>query len=111
MSLSRQRLVSILGVLTLILSLATVQAPMALAASVWWVDNTNPLCSNTGPGTSATPLCTISAAATRATNAGDQVMVRPGTYAEQVTVAASGAAREPDHLYCQCSWCGGAGDA
>jgi len=96
MSLSRQRLVSILGVLTLILAAATVRAPMALAASVWWVDNTNPsLCSDTGPGTSDAPLCTISKAATRATSAGDQVMVRPGTYAEQVNVAASGAVASP----------------
>jgi parallel beta-helix repeat protein len=96
MSLSRQRLVSILGVLALILAVSTVRAPMALAASVWWVDNTNPsLCSDTGPGTSVTPLCTISKAAAKATSAGDQVMVRPGTYAEQVTVAASGAVASP----------------
>jgi hypothetical protein len=66
MSLSGQRLVSILGVLALILAVSTVRAPMALAASVWWVDNTNPsLCSDTGPGTSVTPLCTISKAAPR----------------------------------------------
>ena len=71
-------------------------APTALAASVWWVHNSNPsLCSDTGPGTSATPLCTISAAAKKAVSAGDQVMVRPGTYAEQVNVAASGTTGSP----------------
>ena len=93
--MSRQRLIGIFGVFTLILGAATVQAPMALAASVWWVDNTSPLCSNTAPGTSDTRLCTISAAAASTINAGDQVMVRPGTYAEQVTVAASGAVGNP----------------
>lgn len=95
MSLSRQRLIGIVAVLTLILGAATVQAPMALAAGVWWVDNTSPLCSNTGPGTSDAPLCSISAAAAKAINASDQVMVRPGTYAEQVTVAASGGVGSP----------------
>lgn len=93
--MSRQRLIGIVAAFTLILGVATVQAPMALAAGAWWVDNTSPLCSNTGPGTSDTPLCTISAAAARAINAGDQVMVRPGTYAEQVTVAASGGVGSP----------------
>ncbi len=88
-------MIGFFGALILILGAATVQAPTAFAANVWWVDNTSPLCSDTGPGTSDTPLCTISKAATKAVNAGDQVMVRPGTYAEQVTVAASGAAGSP----------------
>src|SRR5450759_3681159 len=92
----RSRLIGIFGVFTLIFGVATVAAPTALAAGVWWVDNTNPsLCSDIGPGTSATPLCTISAAAKKAVNAGDQVMVRPGTYAEQVNVAASGTTGSP----------------
>ena len=92
----RSRLIGIFGVFILIFGVAMVAAPTALAASVWWVDNSNPtLCSDIGPGTSATPLCTISAAAKKAVNAGDQVMVRPGTYREQVTVAASGTTGSP----------------
>jgi parallel beta-helix repeat protein len=92
----RSRLIGIFGVFTLIFGVALVAAPTALAASVWWVDNSNPtLCSDIGPGTSATPLCTISAGAKKAVSAGDQVMVRPGTYAEQVTVAASGTTGSP----------------
>jgi len=92
---SHQRAIGLLGALILILGTAMVQAPVASAAGMWWVDNGSPVCSDTGPGTSDTPLCTISKAATKATSAGDQVMVRPGTYAEQVTVAASGAAGSP----------------
>jgi len=94
-SASRHRLIVILCALTLILGIATVQAPLALAASVWWVDGTSGVCSDVGPGTALTPLCTISAAAKRAVNAGDQVLVRPGTYPEQVNVAASGALGSP----------------
>jgi hypothetical protein len=92
----RSRLIGIFGVFTLIFGVALVAAPTALAASVWWVDNSSSsLCSDIGPGTSATPLCTISAAAKKAVSAGDQVMVRPGTYAEQVNVAASGTTGSP----------------
>ena len=88
-------LIGILGVVAIVFGVATVQAPMALAAGVWWVDNTSPLCSNTGPSTSVTPFCTITTAATRAINADDQVVVRPDSYAEQVTVTASGAVGSP----------------
>jgi parallel beta-helix repeat protein len=70
-------------------------APPAAAATTWWVDNTSPTCSNTGPGSATTPFCSISAAASRAVSAGDTVTVRPGDYAEQVTVAASGAPGAP----------------
>jgi parallel beta-helix repeat protein len=92
---SRLRVIGFFGALVLIVGTATLRAPMAFAASIWWVDNTSAVCSDTGPGTSDTPLCTISKAAARATSAGDQVRVRPGTYAEQVTVAASGATGGP----------------
>ncbi|GAB3062834.1 hypothetical protein GCM10027053_26610 [Intrasporangium mesophilum] len=71
-----------------------VAAP-ASAATSWWVDNTSPTCSNSGPGTSVTPFCTISAAATKAVTPGDTVTVNPGTYPEQVTVAASGVSGTP----------------
>jgi parallel beta-helix repeat protein len=88
--MSRSRLISLIGVLALILGVATVAAPMAQAAGVWWVDNTNSSCSDTGAATLAAPMCTISAAAKKAITSGDQVRVRPGTYGEQVDVTASG---------------------
>jgi parallel beta-helix repeat protein len=59
------------------------------AATVIHVDKGNASCSDTGPGTEATPLCTIAVAAGRAV-AGDTVLVHTGTYAEQVTVSSSG---------------------
>jgi parallel beta-helix repeat protein len=54
------------------------------------VAGSDPSCSDIGPGTSTAPLCTISAGAGLA-RAGDTVAVRPGVYAEQVTVPRSGA--------------------
>lgn len=89
--MARSRLIGFFGVLTLVLGLAAVQAPVALAAGTTWsVDNANPLCRDTVGG----PFCTISAAAKKAT-AGDQVLIHPGTYPEQVTVATSGVAGSP----------------
>ena len=90
--MSRSRLIGFFGTLALIVSLATVQSPAALAAGVWWVDNTSASCSDSGLGTSTAPFCTISRAAAQATSAGDQVTVRPGTYTEQVTVPVSATA-------------------
>ncbi|HEY3531220.1 MAG TPA: right-handed parallel beta-helix repeat-containing protein [Nocardioides sp.] len=51
-------------------------------------------CSDTGPGTSDTPFCTIGAATKKAL-AGDTVLVGPGTYREQLTATASGQAGAP----------------
>ena len=79
----------------LALSWQLAAASPASAATAWWVDNTSPTCSNTGPGSAVTPFCTISAAAAKAVSPGDTVTVRPGDYLEQVTVAASGAAGSP----------------
>ncbi|MBC9822419.1 PKD domain-containing protein [Terrabacter sp. MAHUQ-38] len=90
----RRGLTGTLAVFALALGTTLVSAGPAAAATAYWVDNTVS-CSNTGTGTETTPFCTISAAATRATAAGDVVNVRPGTYAEQVTVNGSGAAGSP----------------
>lgn len=46
-------------------------------------------CSDTGPGTSASPFCTIGAA-TKVALAGDTIQVGPGTYHEQLTASKSG---------------------
>ena len=67
----------------------------AIAAGTFYVDNTNASCSNTGPGTEAQPYCTISAAIAAHSGAGTTILVKPGTYREQVTVNASGAAGNP----------------
>jgi parallel beta-helix repeat protein len=66
----------------------------ALGASNYVVDNTVS-CSDTGPGSSAQPFCTIAAAAAKAV-AGDSVLVRAGTYAgTSVNPANSGTAGSP----------------
>src|SRR6266508_2927851 len=66
----------------------------AAAAAVLYVDRNNPSCSDTGPGTSTQPFCTIKPAASQAT-AGQTVQVASGTYPELVTVSNSGAHGSP----------------
>ena len=69
-------------------------AVAAYASTTYTVDNTAS-CSDTGPGTSTTPFCTIGAAAAKAV-AGDSVLVRAGTYAGTSTNPAnSGTAGSP----------------
>jgi parallel beta-helix repeat protein len=67
----------------------------AFAATSYVVDNTSPSCSDSGPGTSAQPFCTIGAGAARAV-AGDTVLVRAGSYpGTSVNPAHSGASGSP----------------
>jgi parallel beta-helix repeat protein len=63
-------------------------------AATWWVDKTNPACSDTGPGTEATPYCNIKPGGTHALP-GDSVLVKPGIYREQVTPPKSGLPGSP----------------
>ena len=84
-----------LAAFTLALTGQLVVAGPASAATSWWVDNTTSSCADTGPGTAATPFCTIGAAAGHALTAGDTVTVNPGAYPEQVTVGASGVGGAP----------------
>jgi parallel beta-helix repeat protein len=94
--MNRRRLVSALAAVALSVGIGTIAAGPALAAGTdWWVDGASPTCSNAGSGTVDVPFCTIAAAATRATTAGDVVHVRPASYAEQVTVAGSGVSGAP----------------
>ena len=67
-------------------------APAGAATTTLYVARGNPNCSNTGPGTSAKPFCSIDAAAKKVT-AGETVQVRAGTYPESVTVRSSGTSR------------------
>jgi parallel beta-helix repeat protein len=62
--------------------------------SVLYVDNTNPSCSDTGPGSQSTPYCTLTKAAQTA-QGGQTVQVVAGTYSEQATVKYSGSAGSP----------------
>lgn len=73
---------------------AAVVPAIALCAT-YYVDNGNPAASDAGPGTSAFPYRTISAAVTQRGGAGTTILVLPGTYREQVTVSASGASGSP----------------
>jgi parallel beta-helix repeat protein len=76
----------------LIVSLALIVAAAAAAqasGSNLYVDNGNPNCSDTGPGTQSQPFCTIGHAASVAA-AGNTVIVSAGTYSENVTIGKSG---------------------
>lgn len=66
----------------------------ALAASVYYVEQTDASCTNSGPGSAATPFCSIAPAALRA-SAGDRVLVGSGIYSEKVSPARSGTASAP----------------
>jgi len=61
---------------------------------VLYVDNTNPLCLDTGGGTEVQPFCSIGAAASRV-SAGQTVEVGGTTYPEAVTLPRSGTATAP----------------
>ena len=63
----------------------------ARAATIMYVDKSNPSCSDTGPGDSATPFCSLGLAAKKAT-AGTTVQVAAGTYNEPEGIF-------PDGLY------------
>lgn len=70
-------------------------ASPAQAADPWlFVDQQNPACSDTGPGSAGTPFCTISRAA-KVVLAGQSVQVGAGTYREQVYPAKSGTEAAP----------------
>jgi len=55
----------------------------------YYVEQTSTACTDTGPGSAATPFCSINAAG-RKLLAGDTALVGPGQYREQVTVPATG---------------------
>jgi parallel beta-helix repeat protein len=72
----------------------SVTAASAATTSTLYVNGGSSACSDSGPGSRATPFCTISAAAAKAV-AGEKVQVSGGTYHESVTVANSGTAGAP----------------
>jgi parallel beta-helix repeat protein len=63
---------------------------VAAAGTTYYVDRTNPSCSDGGSGTTATsPFCTIAKAASLAV-LGDTVRVLAGSYAETISIPRSG---------------------
>ena len=76
------------------ISLAELQAGVA-AAAVYYVDGNNGSCSSSGPGTESQPYCTITSAVNAHHGPGITILVKPGTYREQVSVPASGASGSP----------------
>ncbi|MBI3174655.1 MAG: right-handed parallel beta-helix repeat-containing protein, partial [Chloroflexi bacterium] len=71
------------------------------AGTTYYVDKTNPSCSDSGSGTAAIPFCTISKGAAVALTAGDTVNVVAGTYAETVYPAANGTSVAPITFHAQ----------
>ncbi len=72
-----------------------VAASPAFAVGTFYVDANHPNCSPAGPGTVDNPYCTINAAASAQGGPGTTIIVKPGIYREQLTVAASGLAGSP----------------
>lgn len=68
-------------------------APAAFGAELF-VDKSNSRCSNSGPGSSEVPFCSIKTAAGKVV-AGDTVRVRPASYAEAVKFTKSGTSGAP----------------
>ena len=68
--------------------------PPASAATAWWVDGSDPRCPYSGTGSASAPFCTIGAAAAVAAP-GDSVLVRSGTYPEEVKPKNSGTQSAP----------------
>ena len=60
-----------------------------------WVDVANPNCAEGAAGTASAPFCSIMDAITARHAPGTLILVRPGSYLEQITVPASGF---PDQL-------------
>ena len=65
------------------------------AAGSYYVDGSDPNCSDSGPGTEVAPYCTISRAATAQSGPGTLILVKPSSYREQINVPASGTENEP----------------
>jgi parallel beta-helix repeat protein len=83
------------SVITALVVASGLSATAASASTTYVVDNTSASCSDTGPGSTAQPFCTIGAAAKTA-QAGDTVLVNAGTYTgSSVNPANSGTAGSP----------------
>ncbi len=79
----------------LLAAVALVASGARASAQTYYVDNQSPAASDTGPGTELEPYRTILGAVTARKGPGITIVVKPGTYREQVSVPASGAAGQP----------------
>ena len=79
-----RRMTVVCALFALLSLLAGGATAVSTSAATLYVDQANPSCSNSGPGSPTQPLCTISASVPIATP-GTTVQVAAGTYAEQVS--------------------------
>ena len=79
------------AIVVMVLSLAAGPA----TAATYYVDQANPAATPNGPGTQLQPYSTIQSAVTARAAAGNIILVKPGTYREQVTIPVSGPAGAP----------------
>jgi len=73
-------------------------ATPARALGVWYVDNTNPLASDTGLGLQKKPYRTIGGALAAHPDSGVTLIVRGGPYREKVVVTVDGSGSQPIFL-------------
>src|SRR5213593_1314456 len=83
------------GGLVVLAALLSLSPTHAARAADYYVDRTNPNCSDVGPGTQAQPYCAISVALAAHHGPGTTINVLPGLYREQVTLPASGLSGSP----------------
>jgi parallel beta-helix repeat protein len=90
------RRLTLLALGSTLAALGVVLTPSTAVAvsTAYYVDRTVAACSDTGPGTSATPFCTITNGASRL-QPGDTLYIGDGSYAETVRPAVSGTAAAP----------------
>src|SRR6266571_1010242 len=83
------------AVLVVLATLLFLSHTPAARAADYYVDRTNPNCSDVGPGTQAQPYCKIGVALAAHHDPGTTINVLPGLYREQVTLPASGLSGSP----------------
>ena len=80
---------------SILLCVALLVGAVPASAATYYVDNQNPVSTDSGTGTLAIPYRTISAAVAQRGTAGNTIIVRSGIYPEQVTLGASGTSTSP----------------
>src|SRR5690348_10796661 len=89
----RSRRIALAAAVAAATAVGTIAAvPAAAAQTTYYVGGAG--CTDSGSGTQAQPFCTITKGVSVVT-AGQTVIVNPGTYSGQVTVASSGTAGNP----------------
>ncbi len=91
---ARLRMLLVLGVTATLGLLVVSVRPAGAAATVLYVDGSNPSCSDSGSGTQTIPYCTITKGASVAIG-GQTVQVAAGTYAQLATIGHSGSPDAP----------------